>query len=285
MPYTLLLADDSLTIQRVIALTFAGEGVNVVAVSDGDAAIALVEREPPDIVLADVGMPGKSGYEVARHIKSSPQLAHIPVLLLTGAFEPVDEQRAAEARCDGVLAKPFEPDVVIARVRELLERARTAVEATVRMEAGPAAPAAGSAQEPPPPAAPPAAALAADQPGAGTTPGDDGTPDAEDFFERLDARFAALPPAGVEGAVFAAPDLQGASLAPVSATRPAQGLGGSLQPALPECGRLLRRRLVLKLSRYQPIGGGRLALRPRFRRHLPGPAAAARWPLPPACRR
>ena len=117
---TLLLADDSVTIQKVIELTFADQGVQVVAVGDGDAAIKFVEQSPPDIVLADVGMPGKSGYEVSRHIKRSPRLAHIPVLLLTGAFEPLDQSRAREAGCDGVLAKPFEPQAVINRVRELL---------------------------------------------------------------------------------------------------------------------------------------------------------------------
>ena len=66
MPHTLLLADDSVTIQRVIELTFADEDIQVVAVSDGDQAIARLEPTPPDIVLADVGMPGVNGYEVAR---------------------------------------------------------------------------------------------------------------------------------------------------------------------------------------------------------------------------
>jgi CheY-like chemotaxis protein len=122
VPHTLLLADDSVTIQRVIELTFADEDVHVVAVSDGDQAIAAIEQRPPDIVLADVGMPGRDGYQVAKHIKSTPRLAHIPVVLLTGAFEPIDQVRAAEAGCDGVLAKPFEPQLVIGRVRELLNR-------------------------------------------------------------------------------------------------------------------------------------------------------------------
>ncbi len=124
MPYTLLLADDSVTIQRVIELTFADEDVTVVAVSDGDQAIERLEASPPDIVLADIGMPGKNGYEVAQYIRQSPKLAHIPVVLLTGAFEPVDQARADEAGCDGVLAKPFEPQLVIGRVKELLARAQ-----------------------------------------------------------------------------------------------------------------------------------------------------------------
>ena len=122
VPQTLLLADDSVTIQRVIELTFADEDVQVVAVGDGDQAIALMDRTPPDIVLADIGMPGRNGYEVARHVKETPRLAHIPVVLLTGAFEPIDQDRADAVGCDGVLNKPFEPQLVIGRVKELLAR-------------------------------------------------------------------------------------------------------------------------------------------------------------------
>lgn len=120
MPHKLLLADDSVTIQRVIELTFADEDVVVTAVGDGKQAIERIQADPPDIVLADVGMPEKDGYEVADFVKRDPRLAHIPVLLLTGAFEPVDEGRAVRVGCDGVLAKPFEPQMVITRVRELL---------------------------------------------------------------------------------------------------------------------------------------------------------------------
>jgi CheY-like chemotaxis protein len=122
VPHTLLLADDSVTIQRVIELTFADEDIKVVAVSDGDQAIAQLDTAPPDIVLADVGMPGRNGYEVAAYVKQSPRLSHIPVVLLTGAFEPVDQATALAVGCDGVLAKPFEPQLVIGRVKELLGR-------------------------------------------------------------------------------------------------------------------------------------------------------------------
>ncbi len=128
MPHTLLLADDSVTIQRVIELTFADEDVTVIAVSDGDQAIERLDAAPPDIVLADIGMPGKNGYEVALYIRNSPRLAHIPVVLLTGAFEPVDQARADDAGCDGVLAKPFEPQQVIGRVKELLAKPKRPVE-------------------------------------------------------------------------------------------------------------------------------------------------------------
>ena len=125
MAQTLLLADDSPTIQRVIELTFADEDVRVVAVSDGMQAIEQIKAEPPDIVFADTNMPKRNGYEVATFIKADAALAHIPVVLLTGAFEPVDDSRAREIGCDAVLVKPFEPQKVIARVQELLGRRRS----------------------------------------------------------------------------------------------------------------------------------------------------------------
>ena len=126
MPHRLLLADDSVTIQRVIELTFADEDVQVTAVGDGQAAIDCIREEPPDIVLTDVTMPERDGYEVAAFIKEDPALAHIPVVLLTGAYEPVDEARAKAIGCDGIMVKPFEPQMVINRVRELLEGKRPA---------------------------------------------------------------------------------------------------------------------------------------------------------------
>jgi CheY-like chemotaxis protein len=120
----LLLADDSVTIQRVIELTFSGEDVQVITASDGEEAVARVTADKPDIVLADIGMPKRSGYDVSAFVKGKPELSHIPVLLLAGAFEPVDEAKAKEVLCDGVLVKPFEPQQVIARVRELLSGAK-----------------------------------------------------------------------------------------------------------------------------------------------------------------
>ena len=120
MSQTLLLADDSVTIQRVIELTFADEDITVIAVGDGVQAIERITADPPDIVLADTDMPKKDGYEVAAFIKGDAALAHIPVVLLTGAFEPVDGNRAREIGCDAVLVKPFDPQRVISRVQELL---------------------------------------------------------------------------------------------------------------------------------------------------------------------
>ena len=120
MPKTLLLADDSVTIQRVIELTFANEDIRVVAVSDGKRAVQWMDSEWPDIVLVDVEAPELDGYGVAAYMKKSPRLKNVPVLLLAGAFEPVDEKRAASIGVEGVLVKPFEPQQLVSRVTELL---------------------------------------------------------------------------------------------------------------------------------------------------------------------
>ena len=121
MPHTLLLADDSATIQRVVELTFASEDIDVVTVGDGTKAIEAIERGEPDIVLADVSMPGRDGYEVASFVRSDPARDRIPVVLLTGAFEPLDESRCDAIGRHEVLVKPFEPRQVVGKVRELLD--------------------------------------------------------------------------------------------------------------------------------------------------------------------
>jgi CheY-like chemotaxis protein len=104
----LLLADDSITIQKVVALTFADEGVEVVTVGDGHEAIEKLQGITPDIVLADVFMPEVNGYEVCRYIKENAKLKHIPVMLLVGSFEPFDEAEARRVGADDILTKPFQ---------------------------------------------------------------------------------------------------------------------------------------------------------------------------------
>jgi CheY-like chemotaxis protein len=119
-----LLADDSTTIQRVVELSFAGGDVSVVSVGDGDQAVEAIRRSPPDLVLADIGMPGLSGYEVVEFVRSQAGLVSLPVLLLAGAFDPVDEEKARRVGADGILTKPFDPDVLVGRVQELLATGR-----------------------------------------------------------------------------------------------------------------------------------------------------------------
>jgi CheY-like chemotaxis protein len=104
----LLLADDSVTIQKVVNLTFADEGVNVVAVGDGDAAMQKFVEAMPDLVMVDVNMPGLDGYRICEMIKQDDETRHIPVILLVGSFEPFDEEEARRVGADDFLTKPFQ---------------------------------------------------------------------------------------------------------------------------------------------------------------------------------
>jgi CheY-like chemotaxis protein len=126
MAKTIVLADDSITIQKIVNLTFSGEGIDVVAVSNGDAAFKKVQEIHPDLVLADIFMPGENGYELCEHIKTNPELSHIPVILLVGAYEPFDQNEAARVKADGHLTKPFEIKVLIDAVHSLISQAEEA---------------------------------------------------------------------------------------------------------------------------------------------------------------
>jgi CheY-like chemotaxis protein len=119
---TLLLADDSITIQKVVELTFAETEHSVVAVGNGRDLLARLEQVKPDIILCDVVMPDLNGYEICQRLKSEPATLHIPVVLLTGTFEPFDRDRALAAGCDAIVTKPFEAKELVATVEELLRR-------------------------------------------------------------------------------------------------------------------------------------------------------------------
>jgi CheY-like chemotaxis protein len=180
MSKTLLLADDSVTIQKVVGISFASEDVSLVTVDNGDDAVARAREIKPDIVLADVVMPGKNGYEVCEALKGDPELRHIPVLLLTGTFEAFDEERARKVGAAAHVAKPFEAQSLVDEVKRLL-----------------AAPPPVAEPPPPPPAAeapapPPAPEVAT--PAPVSTPA--GSPD--DSFDFFDDDLGELPAAQAE---------------------------------------------------------------------------------------
>jgi CheY-like chemotaxis protein len=123
----ILVADDNSNIQKMVGLALKDHGIEVVAVGNGEAAVRKASDIRPDLVLADVFMPVRNGYEVCQYVKNDPALAHIPVILLVGAFDPLDEQEAQRVRADGVLKKPFvPPDPLISMVKSALVRAGVA---------------------------------------------------------------------------------------------------------------------------------------------------------------
>jgi DNA-binding response OmpR family regulator len=121
----LLLADDSITIQKVVNLTFADEGIEVITVGDGDSAMEKMMEVAPDLVLADVNMPGLNGYQVCEKIKQSEMHKGTPVILLVGSFEPFDEAEATRVGADDFLTKPFQSiRQLVNKVTELLGSAK-----------------------------------------------------------------------------------------------------------------------------------------------------------------
>lgn len=125
MSIKILLADDSITIQKVIGIIFNGDEYSLSIVDNGKAAVDKAIEIIPDVLLIDALMPGMSGYEVCERVRSTPELANKPILLLTGSFEPFDETKAKECGADDFIAKPFESQQIITKVMELYERAAT----------------------------------------------------------------------------------------------------------------------------------------------------------------
>lgn len=121
---TILLADDSITIQKVVELTFGETEHRVVALSSGRELLRRVGELRPDVILCDVVMPDLNGYEVCQTLKADPATLHLPVVLLTGTFEPFDRDRAIASGCDAIVTKPFEGRELITVVEDLLQRAR-----------------------------------------------------------------------------------------------------------------------------------------------------------------
>jgi CheY-like chemotaxis protein len=121
--YKILLADDSVTVQKIITLTFSDEGVDVIAVNNGDEAINRLRRLRPALVMADISIPGRNGYEICEFVKTHPDMEGTPVILLVPAFEPFDEERARRIGADYHMTKPFQSiRMLISIVKNLIDR-------------------------------------------------------------------------------------------------------------------------------------------------------------------
>jgi CheY-like chemotaxis protein len=118
---TVYFIDDSATMREVIKIAFRRENINVVACHDAATALKEIEAARPDIVITDVIMPDKDGYDVCQHIKSHPQLAKTPVILMSGVVNRAVAERAFAVKADELLRKPFQPQDLIARVKHLLK--------------------------------------------------------------------------------------------------------------------------------------------------------------------
>jgi CheY-like chemotaxis protein len=120
MARKLLLADDSITIQKVVELILTEEGFEIKATNNGEEALAVIASFKPDIILADIEMPKINGYQLSEKIKQDPLMRGIPVILLAGAFEPIDEELAKQVNADDFIIKPFESQELISKINAAL---------------------------------------------------------------------------------------------------------------------------------------------------------------------
>ena len=120
MATSLLLADDSPTIAKILSLALAKEDYAVRSVTTADQALAEIQKNPPDLFLVDIALPTKNGREFVKYIRNAPKLAHMKVVLIANAFEPVDEAELLQEGADGVLTKPFDPATLRKKLVEVL---------------------------------------------------------------------------------------------------------------------------------------------------------------------
>jgi CheY-like chemotaxis protein len=123
---TVYFIDDSATMREVIKIAFRRENINVIACHDAASAFAQIELQAPDVVITDVIMPDKDGYEVCQHIKHHPTLSKTPVILMSGVVNKAVADKAFAVKADELIRKPFQPQDLITRVRHLLNPATAA---------------------------------------------------------------------------------------------------------------------------------------------------------------
>jgi twitching motility two-component system response regulator PilH len=154
---TVYFIDDSATMREVIKIAFRRENINVITCADASSALSQFEQHPPDVVITDVIMPEQDGYSVCSQIKQNPQFAKTPVILMSGVVNKTVADRAVAVQADELVRKPFQPQELIGRVRNLLNAANPA--APPRLEqpaAGHSSSALDSLFAPPPPRGAPA---------------------------------------------------------------------------------------------------------------------------------
>lgn len=193
--------DDSATMREVIKIAFKRESINVITCHDAASALSQFGASAPDVVITDVIMPDKDGYEVCQTIKQDPQLRKTPVILMSGVVNRTVAEKAIAAQADELIRKPFQPQDLIARVKNLLNPAKdmpSPADSISKDSLRPTSAALSGIFAPPPPssavASPPAPATVASHRTAQTHPPAYG---ASPFQA---AREAALPsaPAGLE---------------------------------------------------------------------------------------
>jgi CheY-like chemotaxis protein len=127
VPAKLLVADDSTTIQKVFERTFPSEEFALSFANNGEEALAKARAEKPQVIIADINMPIKNGFELCEAIKKDPDLKGIPILLLIGILDDFDEDESQRVGADGFIVKPFEANAALGKVRAALSKGQSAL--------------------------------------------------------------------------------------------------------------------------------------------------------------
>ena len=135
MPKKLLLAEDSLTIRKVFELALSRSDIAITAVDNGEDAVRLAGEISPDLVVADLTLPGKNGFTVAAELRAMEKTEKIPVLILSGTLVPLDEARLKASGARGVLFKPFESRELLENIERILREGTAAPESRKPQEA------------------------------------------------------------------------------------------------------------------------------------------------------
>ena len=117
---TVMFIDDSATMREVVKIAFRRENIDVVAFPDANSALTQMEQQTPDLVITDVIMPERDGYEVCQHIKQHPKLNKTPVILMSGVVNRAVAEKAFAVKAAELIRKPFQPQDLVTRVKHLL---------------------------------------------------------------------------------------------------------------------------------------------------------------------
>jgi two-component system, OmpR family, alkaline phosphatase synthesis response regulator PhoP len=132
----ILIVDDESAIRLICRLNLGSSGFATLEAGDGDSALALAREERPDLILLDVMLPGKDGWEVAEELAASAETREIPILFLSARSDRMDESRGYELGGVDYITKPFDPNEMTDRVREIIDRVRRGERDELRREWG-----------------------------------------------------------------------------------------------------------------------------------------------------
>ena len=122
-PATILVADDEQDIRELVAYRLSRAGYTIIEARDGQEALELAADQAPDMAVLDVMMPRLNGVDLTKRFRHTPATERMPILLMSASVQEADISRGFAAGADGYLTKPFTPDQLLTRVRELLNRA------------------------------------------------------------------------------------------------------------------------------------------------------------------